>query len=106
MSKPKGGAIPAQHMTPNERRLRAQVAANASWAATEDRAARMAKVRRASPTELEWHANKLDPDHELPDAERYRRAENARKAYYAGMALKAVTAARHRREKRAREHEK
>lgn len=85
-------------MTPEERKLRAQLAAHKSWAKTEDRQARISKARSASPADVEWHAKRLDPNNELPEAERYRRAESERKAYFANLSLKAATAARHRRE--------
>lgn len=58
----------------------------------------MSKPRSASPADVEWHAKRLDPNKELPEAERYRRAESERKAYFKSLALKSATAARHRRE--------
>lgn len=74
------------------------MAAHKSWAKTEDRQARMAKPTAASPADVEWHAKRLDPNNELPEAERCRRAESERKAYFANLSLKAATAARRRRE--------
>lgn len=82
-------------LTPQERSLRATIAANTSWAKTEDRAARTANARAAL---REKFYDEVDPERKLPPAEREKRAENARKAYYARIALKAATAARKRRE--------
>lgn len=39
----------------------------------------------------------VDPENVLPEAERRRRAEHARKAYYAGLALKSAAARRARK---------
>jgi len=39
----------------------------------------------------------VDPDGPLPEAERRRRAEAAKKAYFSGLALKSSTARRERR---------
>jgi hypothetical protein len=51
-----------------------------------------------SPTDLEWHANKLDPEHKLPDEERMKRAGNARRAYFARLSLKSKKARQARRQ--------
>lgn len=42
----------------------------------------------------------VDPDGVLPDAERLRRAEMARKAHFAKLALKSAQARRRKRERR------
>jgi hypothetical protein len=44
----------------------------------------------------------VDPDGILPETERRRRAECARKAYYAGLAAKSAKARRERRGRRSR----
>jgi len=41
--------------------------------------------------------DKVDPDRLLPEAERERRAEQARKAYFAGLAFKSAKARRQRK---------
>lgn len=81
--------------TASERNLRAQIAAHASWAHTPDRTARTAPARRALAARFE---HEVDPDGLLPAAERAKRAENARKAYYARLALTSAVARRRVRE--------
>ncbi len=44
--------------------------------------------------------DEVDPDRTLPEAERLRRAESARKAYFATLALKSARARRKRAERR------
>ena len=82
-------------LTETERALRASIAAHESWARTDDRAARLAPARRAFADSF---ADKVDPDHKLPPAERARRAESARKAHYQRLALKSAQARRRKRE--------
>jgi glutamate synthase domain-containing protein 3 len=89
-----GLAAALSRMTPEERKLRAEIAAHTSWANTEDRAARTAKARAAFDERFYVGI----PD-DLAPAEREKRAANARKAYYTQMRLKAATAARKRRER-------
>lgn len=83
-------------MTPEQRRLRAQVAAHTSWANTSDPAARTANARKAG---LDRFEQQVDPDGMMDPAERARRAEHARKAYFKTLALKS---AKVRAEKAAR----
>lgn len=78
-------------MTPEQRALRARLAAHRSWAQTVDPSARTAAARRAFDKRFE---NEVDPDHVLPDDERARRAEHARKAYFTSLALKSSGARR------------
>ncbi len=88
-------------LTPSERALRARIASHASWASTEDPAARTAPARTASRTALDTRFEReVDPDGTLPPAERTRRAEHARKAYFAGLALKSARSRRKARESR------
>ena len=75
-------------MPASERRLRAQIAANESWAGTDDRAARTAAARAA------FEQRFLDAADGDPV-----RAEYLRKAHYARLALKSAQARR-----RAKEH--
>lgn len=72
-------------LTPSERVLRSKMAAHKSWANTEDRAARTAAARQAAADRFE---KLVDPEGKLPIAERAKRAESARKAFYAEMAFK------------------
>lgn len=80
-------------LTPEQRKLRAKIASNTSWSNTEDRSARTAPARRAMDKKFE---EQVDPDGLLDPAERAKRAESARKAYYQGLALKSAKARRER----------
>jgi len=73
------------------RSLRARVAAHQSWAATTDRAARTAPARRAALARFE---RQVDPEGTLDPVERALRAESAKKAYFARLALLSVEARR------------
>ena len=77
--------------TPAECRLRAQIHAHKSWASTENRSARTLPARLAL---LDKFEKEVDPDGKLLPAERAKRAENARKAFYATLALKSAQARR------------
>ena len=76
-------------LTPAERTLRARLAAHESWAATADPTARTAPAR---DTFLERFERQVDPDGILDPAERARRAEHAKKAYFLRLALKSAQA--------------
>ena len=80
-------------LTPTQRTIRAKIAANISWANTENPSARTAPARRAHDKKFEDLA---DPDGTLPPAERARRAASLRKAHFQQLALKSsqVRAAR------------
>lgn len=80
-------------MTPGERKLRAQLAAHASWSKTADRKARTLPARAAADARFE---REVDPDGVLPLAERRLRAESARRAYFARLALHSARARRAR----------
>ncbi len=73
----------------------ARIAAHESWARTPNRSARTAKARAALMATFEA---KVDPHGVLPPAERAVRAESARKAYFARLALKSAQARRQARE--------
>jgi len=77
------------NLSPEERRLRAQIAAHESWARTADRTGRTAAARRKF---LESFEEKVDPLGILDPKERARRAEHARKAHFARLALKSAAA--------------
>lgn len=88
-------------LTPSERALRARLAAHQSWANTPDPTARTAAARAKSPGHLDYWCRQVDPTGKLPEHERLRRAESARKAYYTRLALRSAQARRARAGKRA-----
>jgi heme oxygenase len=79
---------------PDERRATARLAAHSLWATTTDRAARTEAARAA-----QWRKflDQVDPQRQLPEDERNKRALSARKAYYARLTLKSVQARKARR---------
>lgn len=82
-------------LTDSERSLRARIAAHERWAQTPDRSAATAPARAALMARFE---REVDPNGTLPPAERARRAEHARKAYYGRLALKSARARRRSKE--------
>jgi hypothetical protein len=70
-------------LSPKQRRLRAQIAANTRWS-KEDPAANAARGQAGLQTSFE---KQVDPDGTLTPAERTRRAEAARKAHMQRLAL-------------------
>jgi hypothetical protein len=82
-------------LTPEQRRLRAELGAHERWAREPNRSAATAKARRAFLAKLEAQ---VDPQGVMPAEERARRAEHLRKAHMARMAL-AASRARSRRKK-------
>jgi hypothetical protein len=81
-------------LTPTERRLRAQIAAETSWARTADPSKRSKPGRDAAFERFEYQA---DPDHELAPPERRRRAEHLRRAHMMRLALKSAQSRRRKR---------
>jgi hypothetical protein len=71
-------------LTPEQRRLRASIAAHVQWAKESDPTARTATARKAFMERFEREA---DPDGVLDPAERARRAEHLRRAYFTRLAL-------------------
>ena len=65
-----------------------------SWANTVDRAARTAPGRLRSPSSLEYHFDRLDPERfgGATDAQKLAAAQAARKAYYAELAMRSAVA--------------
>lgn len=84
-------------MTPAERSQRARVAVHTSWARTSDPSARTAPARAAF---LDRFEREVDPDGILEPAERTRRAEHAKKAHFARLALASAKARRKKAEAR------
>jgi hypothetical protein len=85
--------MPDHHLSATERTLRAKIAAHTSWAQCEDRRARTAPATAASMARFE---RQVDPDGVLTPAERARRAENARRAYFQQLAFRSAKARRTR----------
>jgi hypothetical protein len=77
-------------LTPAERSLRARAAAHQLHAKHDSREI-TANARAAF---LDRFEKEVDPEGVLPEAERRRRAEHAKKAYFAGLALKSARARR------------
>jgi hypothetical protein len=73
-------------LTPNERHLRAQIAAHESWARTDDRPARTAPARAALDEKFLREADG-DPV----------KAEHLRKAYFARLAFRSAQSRRAKR---------
>jgi hypothetical protein len=72
-------------LTPEQRSLRAQIAANARWS-REDGTHQGEILRRGF---LKKFIDEVDPDRSLPENERIRRAENALKAHMLRLSLAA-----------------
>jgi hypothetical protein len=83
----------ANQLTPNERSLLARAAAYRLHSLYDSRQL-TANARAAFRDRF---AHQVDPDRVLPEAERQRRAECARKAYYTALAAKSARARRGRR---------
>ncbi len=75
--------MPTEPLTPQQRSLRARLAAHAMHAKHDSRDT-TAKGREAF---LGKFLDEVDPDRVLPEAERNRRAEHARKAHFTRLAL-------------------
>jgi hypothetical protein len=76
-------------MTPEQRSLRGRMAAHSLHAQVTDPAAHTAPARKAFLDRFEREA---DPDGVLTPAERARRAEHLRKAYFTALAYKSSRA--------------
>ncbi len=84
-------------LTPKERSLRARIGAHALHAAHNPKET-TSKGRAAFLARFE---KEVDPDGTLPMDERRRRAEHARKKYFATLALKSARSRRARAERRS-----
>lgn len=82
-----------------EREAIARLGGYVSWAHEVDPSARTAPARAAFMRRFE---RQVDPDGVLPEHERRRRAESARRAYYTQLSIKAQQARRARRVERPR----
>lgn len=81
-----------QPLTPEQRVLRARLAAQVRWSRS-DPVAGTAAARAAFDERFE---REVDPDGSLAPAERARRAKSARRAYYTRLALASARARRAR----------
>lgn len=75
-------------LTPEQRTLRARIAANTRWSREDGRA----NAERASRGLYAKFEREVDPDGTLPPKERGRRAEAAYRAHMARLALKSSKA--------------
>jgi hypothetical protein len=81
------------NLTPEERTLRGRLAAHAAHAKHGGTAMTTA-ARKAGPGHLEYYFDDVDPDRSLPEPERVKRAEQAKKAYYARLSFLSAKARR------------
>jgi len=84
----------ATALTPQQRTLRARLAAQTRWA-QQDPVAGTEAARRAFTDR--FFVDQVDPDRVLPERERHRRAESARKAFYTQMAYRSAQVRARRR---------
>ncbi|WP_460407456.1 hypothetical protein [Actinophytocola sediminis] len=82
------------NMTPEQRTLRARIAAHTQWANESNRTARTAAARKAAADRFE---KQVDPDGVLPPEVRRQRAESARKAHFCRMAAASAASRRRKR---------
>lgn len=80
--------------TPTERLLRSRLASHTRWSREPDRTAATAPARKGLQARFE---REVDPDGVLDPAERAKRAESARKAFYADLTRKSIAARRRRK---------
>ena len=88
---------PKQPYTREDARRTGAEGGHTSWARTKDRSARTAPAREAGPTGDRYWMNKVDPNHEMSEADRRKAAQNARKAHCLRMARKSVEVRRARK---------
>jgi hypothetical protein len=86
-------------MNAEERKLRAQLGAEISWANTADRTARTAPGSRAAEARFEKEARERHPD--APEEQIAQVAEHLRKAHFRRMGLASATKRRRAREQQA-----
>lgn len=79
---------------PIERTIISRIGAHTRWARCDDMTAATAIARKA---QLDRFETQVDPDGTLDPEERARRAESAKKAYYARLGLMSVQARRARK---------
>ncbi len=82
--------MPSTTLTPEQRALRARLAAHARWAKNDPHEG-TAPARRGF---IERFEREVDPGYELPEGERRRRAQSALKAHMQSLALRSSRARR------------
>lgn len=87
--------IGRMELTPEQRSLRARIAAYALHASHDPRET----TKPARDAFMARFERQVDPEGKLPEAERRRRADAAKKAYFNGLALKSARARGGRRER-------
>jgi len=80
-------------LSPAERSMRARLA-GLTFAATHDVREHMKPAQAASPGQLPYWERQVDPDGNLDDVERRRRADCARRAHMTKLALASASARR------------
>jgi hypothetical protein len=83
-------ATQTEGLTPEQRSLRSRLAAHSLHSQRDSREL----TAKARAKFLGRFLDEVDPDRELPEAERLRRAEHARKAYFTRLALASAKARR------------
>lgn len=83
----------ARITTPEERSLHGRLAAHSKWARHDPKEG----TARARAAFEQRFLNEVDPDRVLPEAERLRRAEHAKAAYFTKLALRSAQVRRKRR---------
>lgn len=83
--------MPAAHLTPADRALRARIAAHCRWSKCADPVAATEPARKAFADRF---AREVDPAGVLPPEERARRAEHAKSAHFLRLALASAKARR------------
>lgn len=83
-------------MAGTSRQIRGRYGGLLSWANTVDRTARTDKARRNGPGDLAWHLERLDPAKfaEATETQMIAAAEAAKKAWFAGLAMRSAAARR------------
>ena len=81
-------------MAKPNRSLIGKIGAYSKWARIDDRVAATEPGRRAFMSRFE---REVDPEGKLPEAERLRRSEFAKKAYYTRLALQSAKARERKR---------
>lgn len=81
------------HLSPSQRSQRARKAAHRLHSQYDSR--EVTKPARAKFNER--FVNEVDPERTLPEAERLRRADHAKRAYFIGLALKSAASRSKRR---------
>ena len=79
-------------MSESTRQKIGRYGADLSWANTPNRTERTRNGRNASPSSLNWHIERLDPEKfaDATDEQKVKAGESAKKAYYSKLAMKSA----------------